>query len=171
MTIESLPTSPKSLRTLVRDGNWPKPTAGLAPGRVQANLVILPYDQAFDFLLFCQRNPKPCPLIEVLEPGRAEAVHSAPNSDIRSDLPLYRVYRYGDLVAEVEDIRNIWEDHLVTFLLGCSFSFESALLSAGIPKPAGWSQRQPGSAAGDDFHSCGEWLTIPCKINHLCEDG
>ena len=83
MTIESLPTSPVDLRTLVRGGHWRKPTAGLAPGRVQANLVILPYDQAFDFLLFCQRNPKPCPLIEVLEPGRVEAVHSAPNSDIR----------------------------------------------------------------------------------------
>lgn len=133
MTIQSLPTAPVDLRALVRNGRWPKPTAGLASGRVQTNLVILPYDQAFDFLLFCQRNPKPCPLIEVLEPGQVEAVHSAPNSDIRVDLPMYRVYRHGELVDEIEDIRSIWEDHLVTFLLGCSFSFESALLSAGIP--------------------------------------
>ena len=125
--------SPRELRSMFRLSQWRAPTAGLAPGYVQANVVILPKDQAFDFLVFCQRNPKPCPLLEVLEPGRVEPRITSPEADIRTDLPRYRIYRHGVLTGEAEDILREWRDDLVTFLLGCSFTFESALKSAGIP--------------------------------------
>ncbi len=108
-------------------------TSGLAPGYVQANLAVLPKEYAFDFLLFCQRNPKPCPLIEVTEPGQREASTSSPGSDIRTDLPAYRVYRDGVLDQEISDISELWRDDLVSFLLGCSFTFEEALIQSSIP--------------------------------------
>jgi uncharacterized protein YcsI (UPF0317 family) len=92
----------------------------------------LPRDVAFDFLLFCQRNPKPCPLLEVVESGSPEPRQFAPGADLRVDVGKYRVYQYGELTAEVEDVSEYWRDDLVSFLLGCSFSFESALLRAGI---------------------------------------
>ena len=130
---EALPQRPVDLRDLIRRGEWTGTTAGLALGYVQANLVILPKAQAFDFLLFCQRNPGPCPLIEVMEPGIIEPAITSPGADIRTDLPRYRIYRDGQLVDEVEDILKEWNDDLVTFLLGCSFTFEYALTSAGIP--------------------------------------
>jgi uncharacterized protein YcsI (UPF0317 family) len=104
----------------------------LAPGFAQANLVILKKDLAHDFLLFCQRNPKPCPVLEVTDPGRAEARLTAPGSDLRTDLPRYRVFRHGKLVDEPVDIKAYWQDDFVSFLLGCSFSFESALMSGGL---------------------------------------
>ena len=107
-------------------------TSGMAPGHVQANLVILPGDLAFDFLLFCQRNPKPCPLLEVVEGGSVEPKTFAPGADLRYDLPRYRVYRYGELEAEVTDIADYWQDDMVSFLLGCSFTFDNALIDAGI---------------------------------------
>ena len=132
MSVQSIPTSPRELRNIIRQGEWTRPTAGLAPNYVQANLVILPQAQAFDFLLFCQRNPRPCPLIEVMEPGVVEPVLTAPGADIRTDLPRYRIYRKGELDSEVDDIRAQWRDDLVTFLVGCSFTFEAALMSAGI---------------------------------------
>jgi uncharacterized protein YcsI (UPF0317 family) len=100
---------------------------------VQANLAILPRELAFDFLLFCQRNPKPCPLLEVLEPGQFEPKQMAPGADMRTDIPGYRIFRDGEMVGEEQDIRSAWRDDLVSFLLGCSFSFETALVSAGIP--------------------------------------
>lgn len=133
MAVDTLPTTPGELRTLIRKGQWDTVTAGLAPNHVQANLVILPQAQAFDFLLFCQRNPKPCPLIEVMEPGKVEPSLTAPGADIRTDLPRYRVYRDGVLEKELTDITQEWRDDLVTFLIGCSFTFESALMAAGIP--------------------------------------
>jgi uncharacterized protein YcsI (UPF0317 family) len=123
----------REIREEIRSGINVAPTAGLAPGVVQTNLAILPQSEAFDFLLFCQRNPKPCPLIEVLEAGEVEARISAPKSDIRRDLPLYRIYEYGSMSAEVEDISEYWKEDFVSFLLGCSFSFESALINNGIP--------------------------------------
>ncbi len=125
--------TPKEIRSLIRKGTWGKPTAGLALGYAQANLVILPERYAFDFLLFCQRNPKPCPLLEVLEKGVFEPKEMAPGADIRTDLPLYRIYEKGALVKEVEDISEYWASDLVSFLLGCSYSFEFALMDAGIP--------------------------------------
>ena len=128
-----LGASPKEVRQAIRQGRYPGGTAGLAAGYVQANLVILPQREAYDFLVFCQRNPKPCPLIEVSDPGNPEPVGVAPGADLRSDVPRYRVYRDGQLEAEVTDIADRWRDDFVAFLLGCSFTFESALLQAGVP--------------------------------------
>jgi len=124
---------PREVRQEIREGKWRKPTAGLAPGHVQANLVVLPRDLAFDFLLFAQRNPKPCPVIEVTDPGSAEPTRSAPGADLRTDIPAYRVYRQGKLESEVPDLREVWRRDLVAFLLGCSFTFESGLLASGVP--------------------------------------
>jgi uncharacterized protein YcsI (UPF0317 family) len=125
--------APKEIRSLIRKGKWDKPTPGLAMGFAQANLVILPQKYAFDFLLFCQRNPKPCPLLEVLEPGQYQTRSLAPDADIRTDIPRYNIYRRGKLEATEKEIRGVWQDDFVTFLLGCSFSFEEALMRAKVP--------------------------------------
>jgi len=124
---------PQEIRALVRKGKWDRPTAGLAPGYAQANLVILQQKYAFDFLLFCQRNPKPCPLLEVLEGGKYQTEYMASGADLRTDIPRYNIYRGGKLEATVNDIKDFWEADFVTFLLGCSFSFEEALLRSKIP--------------------------------------
>ncbi len=124
-----------TVRSAIRSGQLTGPTAGQAPGFVQANVAILPQRQAFDFLLFCQRNPKPCPLIEVLEAGQVEARLTAIGSDIRTDVAKYRIYRDGELDAEVDDLKSVWQDSFVTFLLGCSFTFEKSLVDNGIPIP------------------------------------
>ena len=121
------------MRQAARSGELTGPTPGLARGYVQANLVVVPRDMAFDFLLFCQRNPKPCPLLDVTEPGSSGASDSAPGADLRTDVPGYRVYRHGELVDEPADLIGLWRDDLVSFLLGCSFTFENALLEAGVP--------------------------------------
>ena len=120
------------VRRACREGSWSGPTAGLAPGYVQTNLVILPADWAFDFLLFCQRNPKPCPLVDVTEPGRWSPT-TAPHADLRSDLPKYRVWKDGELADEPADIHSYWRDDLVSFLIGCSFTFDAALMLGGLP--------------------------------------
>jgi uncharacterized protein YcsI (UPF0317 family) len=133
MQVSTIPDTPREIRRLFRGGGLSEPTAGMAPGHVQANLAILPRDLAFDFLLFCQRNPKPCPLLEVVEAGSFEPSQTAPGADLRTDAPKYRVYRHGELVDEEDDIGDYWSDDLVSFLLGCSFSFESALLEARVP--------------------------------------
>ena len=122
-----------AVRAACRKGVLNSPTPGLALGYVQANLVILPRDWAFDFLLFCQRNPKPCPLLDVTEPGDPEAKDVAPGSDLRTDLPAYRIWKNGELVGEPHDITTYWRDDLVSFVIGCSFTFENALLTAGVP--------------------------------------
>ncbi len=124
---------PREIREEIRRGKWTGVTAGLAPGYAQANLVILPKADAYDFLLFCQRNPRPCPLIEVTDPGSPEPSGVAPGADLRTDLPKYRVYRDGQLADEATEITAYWRDDLVSFLLGCSFTFERALLDAGVP--------------------------------------
>ncbi len=124
--------SPSQVRELIRSGGHSKPTAGLAPGFAQANLVILKKELAYDFLLFCQRNPKPCPVLEVTNVGDAQARLTAPGSDLRTDLPRYRVFEHGRLVDEPTDIVKYWRDDFVSFLLGCSFSFESALMDSGL---------------------------------------
>lgn len=125
--------TPKEIRALIRKGKWDKPTAGLAMGYAQANLVILPQKYAFDFLLFCHRNPKPCPLLEVLDSGQYRTKFLASDADIRTDIPRYNIYRKGNLEAVVKEIKSLWKSDFVTFLLGCSFSFEEALLRSKIP--------------------------------------
>jgi uncharacterized protein YcsI (UPF0317 family) len=125
--------TPGRIRNLIRKGKWDQPTAGLAMGYAQANLVVLPKRYAFDFLLFCQRNPKPCPLLEVLEPGEFRTKFLSSDADIRTDIPRYHIYREGKLEGQVKDIKSLWKKDLVTFLLGCSFSFEEAMLRSKIP--------------------------------------
>ncbi len=121
------------VRQRIRRGEHRAPTAGLAPGYVQANLAILPSEYATEFLRFCQLNPKPCPLLAASEPGDPRLPALGADLDIRTDLPRYRIWRDGVLAEEVDDIRAHWRDDLVAFLLGCSFSFEDALLEDGIP--------------------------------------
>ena len=116
-----------------RSGKLTGPTANLAPGHVQANLAILPRALAADFLHFCQRNPKPCPLLAMSEPGDPSLPDLGQDIDIRSDIPRYRVWHNGELVAEPTDVRDLWRDDLVSFLIGCSFSFEEAMLDNGLP--------------------------------------
>ena len=123
---------PVAVRRAAR-GGYTGYTAALAPGRVQANLCILPKDWAEDFLLFCQRNPAPCPLLARSDTGDPRMPTLAADLDIRTDVPRYHVFRDGEFVDEVADITALWRDDLVTFALGCSFSFEEALLEAGLP--------------------------------------
>lgn len=122
---------PKDIRNSCRSGKFTRQTSGQTPGYAQANLCILPSKYAFDFLLFCQRNPKPCPLLHVIEAGEY-LLEKNESCDVRFDVPKYRVYRDGVLVEEVGSVEKIWSDDLVTFVIGCSFSFEEALMSAGI---------------------------------------
>jgi uncharacterized protein YcsI (UPF0317 family) len=124
--------SPRELRKLIRKGEWTVPTSGAAQGYVQANLVMLPQNEAFNFLLFCVRNPRPCPILDVLEPGQVEPA-IAPGADLRTDLPRYRIFENGKLKNEVEEVSDVFTEEMVSFLLGCSFSFENALLAAGLP--------------------------------------
>ncbi|NQT57122.1 MAG: putative hydro-lyase [Desulfobacteraceae bacterium] len=124
--------SPAQLRELIRNGQWKRPTSGIVPGYVQANLVMIPQDVAFQFLVFCVRNPKPCPILDVLEAGEVEP-RIAAGADLRTDLPRYRVYKEGKLKEEVDNVMDIFHDDMVSFLLGCSFSFEDALIAAEVP--------------------------------------
>ena len=124
--------SPTELRKLIRSGEWTSPTTGAALGYAQANLVMLPREEAFNFLLFCVRNPKPCPILDVLEPGQVEP-GIAPGADLRSDLPRYNVFEQGKLVGEVQDVTDLFHQEMVSFLLGCSFTFENGLVAAGVP--------------------------------------
>src|SRR4051812_24252514 len=133
MKSTSIPQTGAELRRLCRQNEWTTHTANVAPGFVQANLVVVPRELAYDFLLFCQRNPKPCPLLDVTEPGDPEPRLIAPGADVRTDLPRYRVYRHGELVDEPTDVCAYWRDDLVAFLIGCSYTFEGALLQAGVP--------------------------------------
>ena len=125
------PTTPDALRRVIRDRHHTDHTVGLAPGYVQGNVVILETALAPDFLRFCQRNPKPCPLLAVSEPG-ARSLPSLGDLDIATDVPRYNVYREGVLMDSPTDVSNLWHDDLVSFVLGCSFSFEEALLEAGL---------------------------------------
>ncbi len=122
-----------AVRAEIRAGRWRGPTAGLAPGFAQANLVIVPQKVAYDFLLFCHRNPKPCPLLDVTDPGDARPLYAAPHADVRTDVPRYRVFRHGQPAQEMVEINALWRDDFVAFLLGCSFTFEAAMARAGLP--------------------------------------
>jgi uncharacterized protein YcsI (UPF0317 family) len=123
----------RDARLAIRAGRHCRHTSGLAPGHVQGNVVILPQALAAEFLLFCQRNPKPCPVLAVSEPGAPSLPSLGADLDIRTDVPRYRVWRDGVLVDEPVDLGRWWRDDLVTFVLGCSFSFEHALIAAGLP--------------------------------------
>jgi uncharacterized protein YcsI (UPF0317 family) len=124
---------PRDIRADIRAGRISGVTAGMGTGRVQTNLAALPKDHAYEFLLFCQRNPRPCPLIEVTDVGSTEPVGLAPGADLRTDIPRYCIYREGELVDEVTDATAYWRGDLVAFLLGCSFTFEWALLEGHLP--------------------------------------
>lgn len=119
-------------RAQIRTGDISGPTAGLAHGAVQANLMILPKILADEFLLFCQRNPKPCPVLAVTEPGQVSVPSMGTDIDLRTDVPRYRVWHNGELIDEPTSLLDVWRDDLVSFLIGCSFSFEEALLTEGI---------------------------------------
>jgi len=125
--------TPTAVREACRAGAWTRHTAGLAAGYAQANLLIIPRDLAEDFLLFCQRNPKPCPLLDVTAPGDPVPRRAAAGGDLRTDVPRYRVWRHGELESEPTEITDLWREDLVGFVIGCSFTFESALQRAGIP--------------------------------------
>src|SRR3989442_12780922 len=125
---------PREIRADIRSGKLRGITAGLGQNFVQANLAVLPKDHAYDFLLFCQRNPRPCPLIEVTDVGSPEPVGVAPGADLRTDIPPYRIYKDGVLADEVTDATPYWRDHLVAVPPGCPFTFAGALLAAGIPR-------------------------------------
>jgi uncharacterized protein YcsI (UPF0317 family) len=126
------PPTGLAARLLIRRDAHSGPTSGFAPGFVQANLAILPKDLAGDFLRFCQLNPKPCPLIGVSAPGDWRAPVLAEDLDLRTDLPRYRVWRNGAIADEPSEIMRYWRDDLVAFAIGCSFSFEQALIEDGI---------------------------------------
>ncbi|HEX2652936.1 MAG TPA: putative hydro-lyase [Xanthobacteraceae bacterium] len=122
-----------SVRLACRNDGFSGPTAGLAHGHVQGNLAILPKAAAEEFLRFCQRNPKPCPVIGMSEVGDPKIPSLGADLDIRTDVPRYRVWQNGMLADEPTDILKWWRDDLVSFVIGCSFSFEEALIEAGLP--------------------------------------
>src|SRR3982751_5535963 len=115
-----------AFRQAVRSGRHRTNTAGVAPGRVQGNICILPKEYAEDFRLFCERNPKPCPLLAVSKPGDPMLPQLGEDLDIRTDVPSYRVFVDGVPTGDVQDLKSLWRDDLVTFVLGCSYSFEEA---------------------------------------------
>jgi uncharacterized protein YcsI (UPF0317 family) len=123
----------KNLRAAIRRGEWQDPTVGLALGHLQVNLAVVPKHLAYDMLLYCTRNPAPCPILEVTEVGTPFLKTLAKGADIRTDIPKYRIYRNGELIDEPTDIIDIWQDDFVAFLLGCSLTFENAMLKAGLP--------------------------------------
>jgi uncharacterized protein YcsI (UPF0317 family) len=124
---------PSDVRALVRSGTIAGPTAGMCSGYAQANLAVLPKDLAYDFLLFTQRNPRSCPVLEVSDLGSRELSFLAKDADLATDIPKYRLYNKGVLEGEYDDVRSLWRDDFVAFLIGCSFSFEAELLEAGVP--------------------------------------
>mgnify|MGYP001820358805 CR=1 FL=1 len=119
--------SPHEFRMLVRSGAWQDVNTDACPGYAQANLVVLPESLAFDFFQFCHRNPRPCPVIEVTDPGQYHSLICAPGSDLRTDIPKYRIFENGKIVDEPYDIQQYWKDDLVAFLLGCSTNFDYIL--------------------------------------------
>jgi len=124
--------APKEFRGLVREGKWTDGTEMVCRGYAQANLAIVPKEIALEFFTFCFRNPRPCPLMDVTDPGDPHPKIVAPEADLRTDLPKYRVFKKGEIVDEPTDITRYWRDDLVAFLLGCSLSFEWALRDANV---------------------------------------
>ena len=144
LTREEMPNVPAEARKLFRRGEWTQDTRAICRGYTNANLVIVPKELAYDFLLFCQRNPKPCPVLEVLDEGDPIVTRLAGGADIRTDLPRYRVFVRGELVDEPTDVSEYWRDDLVTFLFGCSGTFLEALEKAGVHVRLGHGESNPG---------------------------
>jgi len=126
-------TPAQAARLAIREKRHTGTTRGLAPGYVQCNLAVIPRHLAFDFLLYCQRNPKACPVLEVCDPGDPEPRRLAPGADLRRDLPRYAVYRHGVREDDVTDLDALWRDDLVAFLIGSGITFDEALERAGVP--------------------------------------
>lgn len=124
--------TPTEFRKKVRNNEYQKPTAGMCPGYAQTNLIFLPWEDAYDFLLFAQRNPKPIPILEVTEVGSKELQTLGNDIDVATDFPKYRIYRNGKMIDEYLSVVDFWREDLVSFLIGCSFSFEDLLVDAGI---------------------------------------
>ena len=129
----TLPQDPRDARALMRGQGHDGPSAGMADGYLQGNLLILPEAEALDFFRFCQRNPKPCPLLAVSDTGDPFLPTLGHDIDIRSDIGSYNIFRDGRKVDEVADIRELWRDDLVSFVIGCSYSFEAAMQAEGLP--------------------------------------
>lgn len=130
--VDLMEMTPKDFRSIVKQGKWADSTSMACRGYAQANLAIVPQEIAFDFLLFCFRNPRPCPVLDVTDLGDPHPKLIASEADLRTDLPKYRVFKKGKLVDEPTDITKYWRDDLVAFLLGCSFSFDWALRAANV---------------------------------------
>ena len=131
-------TPAQEARLAMRRGEWTGPTKHKVPGYVKCNLVVLPKGEAYDFLVYCQRNPKPCPVIEVTDPGDPEPRRSAPGADLRTDLPKYAIYRDGVRETDVTDILDLWREDSVGFLIGSGMTFDDPLERAGVPKTKTW---------------------------------
>jgi len=129
---ELLAMNAKEFRSIVRRGEWTEVDINVCRGYAQANLAIVPKGCAFEFLLFCRRNPYPCPVLDVTEPGDPQPKLMAPDADLRTDLPRYRIYQDGKLIDEPTDIIKYWRDDLVAFLIGCSASFDWSLRAANV---------------------------------------
>jgi len=133
MTGRNTAETGEAARRLARDGRWCRPTASLAPGYVQTNLLVVPGEAADEFEDLCAANPRPLPLLERLPLGSSIPRRIAVGADLRTDLPLYRVFRNGTFIGERTDLLDVWPDDGCAFLLGCSFTFDSVLSDAGIP--------------------------------------
>ncbi len=132
------PTEAQRARLAMRRGEWTGPTKHTVPGFVKCNLVILPHAEAYDFLVYCQRNPKPCPVLEITDPGDFEPRYSAPGADLRTDLPRYAIYREGAREKDVTEIVGLWRKDSVAFLIGSGMTFDDPLEAAGVPKTTTW---------------------------------
>lgn len=126
-------TTPKEVRRLIKDGKITTQTSGMCEGYAQANLIVLPFEDAYEFLLFAQRNPKSCPILEVGDVGSRVIKRMADTADVATDIPKYRLWINGELEGEYTDVEKFWRDDFVYFLIGCSFSFEGELLASGVP--------------------------------------
>lgn len=132
MSLDLAHATPEEARRRFRAGEWTGVTSGMCLGHLQANLAVLPAEAADEFRAFCEANPGPMPLVDVTAPGDPAPRRAAPGADLRTDLPRYRLYRRGEAAGEPTDVRDLWRDDLVAFLLGCSFSAEASLLAAGV---------------------------------------
>lgn len=142
-----------AIRAYIRRGEWTGSTRGIALGYTQAGFVAIPRSEALEFMLFCQRNPRPCPLLDVTEAGQPVAPMAAPTADLRTDIPKYRVFRRGELVEEVSDVTAHWREDLVGFVLGCSLTFDAALLANDVPNRQ-WEER-----GGPTIY----WTNLQCR--------